>query len=296
MLRKQTAILTGLMAIVLILTGSTVRGTGSPAALAVLSPLIIPALFTLYLIGILVYCRTIIEALAAFLVSGPRNGGRHTPALLATILGWAIILGIAGLILYYRTGLVQLLLGSLQQAGVLLSTFGGLVQTAQQQTPSSPTASNMIMSFYTIIVFGAISLVSFSLLLAALYKAYNDARSLPLGAPESPRKEVLKAVQEALTNLQGSERFHEVILKCYKNMCLILSDRGYVIGAAQTAREFAESLSSKLDLGAESVSGLTLLFEEARYSNHPITEKEREIALVHLNSLELVLKEIEEKP
>jgi hypothetical protein len=256
--------------------------------------MIAPALFTLYLIGVLAYGRTIIEALAAFLGRGPRYEGQRTPTLLATIFGWAILLSIIGLILHYRTDLLQNMVGSLQQAGVLLSTLGAPAQISQ--APSSPTASNMILFYYTIIVSGTIALVSFGLLFAALHKVYKDARLMSPVALERPKQEVLKVVQETLVNLHGSERFHEVILKCYKDMCLTLSERGYIIGATQTAREFAEGISSKLDLGVESVRGLTFLFEEARYSSHPITEKAREIALSHLNSLELALERSDERP
>jgi hypothetical protein len=298
MLQKQTAVLIGLMAIVLILTGSEVRGTASSTALGVLAPVIIPALFTFYLIIVLAYGRTITEILAAFLISGPRDEGRHMAGLLATIFAWAIVVSMIGLLVRYRTELAQLMANVLQQAGaVFLSTLGVSPHTIQSEAASNASATNMMLFYYTILVFGAIVLVSFSLLIAAVHKAYTDARSIAAGVTQSgPRQEVLEVVQEALTRLEESERYDEVIIKCYKQMCRILSDRGYVIGVAQTAREFAENVSSKLDLGVDSVRGLTFLFEEARYSDHWIGGEKREMALSCLNSLASAFGGVGAKP
>lgn len=298
MLRKQTALLIGLTAIVLILTGSAVRGRANSSALGVLAPVIIPALFTLYLIVVLAYGRAIIEILAAFLISGPRNEGRHMVSLLATIFAWAMVLSMIGLLVRYQRELAQIMVNVLQQAGgFFLSTLGVSPQTIQMEAASNASATNMMLFYYTIVVFGAIVLVSFSLLFAAVHKAYKDARSTTTAVAESgPRQQALKVVQEALTNLEGSERYHEIIVRCYKQMCEILFDRGYVIGAAETAREFAENVSSKLDLGVDSVRGLTFLFEEARYSDHRIGDEKREMALNHLNSLELALESVGVRP
>jgi hypothetical protein len=78
-------------------------------------------------------------------------------------------------------------------------------------------------------------------------------------------------------------------------MCAILSDRGFLISPTQTAREFGENVSRKLELGGASVSGLTFLFEEARYSDHLIEDQKRHLAMDYLNSLERVLTSVDMK-
>jgi hypothetical protein len=72
-------------------------------------------------------------------------------------------------------------------------------------------------------------------------------------------------------------------------MCETLSEKGHNIQPAQTPREFVQNVSRKLDLKADSVKGLTFLFEEARYSNHNIGDEKRGMALNYLRSLEHAL-------
>ena len=72
-------------------------------------------------------------------------------------------------------------------------------------------------------------------------------------------------------------------------MCMILSDAGIVQIHSDTAREFAEDVSLKLRAGSDAVQALTFLFEEARYSNHQITEEKRVMAVQYLESLQQAL-------
>jgi hypothetical protein len=72
-------------------------------------------------------------------------------------------------------------------------------------------------------------------------------------------------------------------------MCEVLSGRGFIIRADQTAREFASTVSKKLSLGNDAVKGLTFLFEEARYSDHVINDDQRRLAVNKLGSLENAL-------
>jgi len=100
---------------------------------------------------------------------------------------------------------------------------------------------------------------------------------------------MLQAVQQARAKLKASEKYYETILDCYKQMCRVLSDSGHSIRPTETPREFAQSVSKKLELGTDSVLGLTFLFEEARYSNHRIGDEKKELAVNYLGSLEQVL-------
>lgn len=286
MLNKQTVALVCSAGLILVLTGSIVRTSANNPVLGSLAPLIVPALLTWFLIMFLAYCKSIIEMLAAFLVSHPDDQTHRDRSLLATVLAWVIVLGFVGVAL--RLNLIQGIVGAFRDAlGFFPSTLKMFSQT-NQANASPPSAGSLFLLYYSILIFGAIILLSFSFVFAAMHKAYRFAREFPV-SNEDFREEVLNAVQQARARLEAHEETHETILNCYKQMCGILSGQGHVIKPEQTPREFAENLSGKLKLGFDSVRGLTFLFEEARYSHHMIADRSREMAVRYLNSIEQAL-------
>jgi hypothetical protein len=287
---KHTIALIALTAVILILTGAAVGTVPRTPVLGAIAPIIIPALLTWYLLMILAYGRRIIEMLAAFFLTRPKQEGRRTQSLLATILAWVIVLTLASIII--RPEVARYLANVLQQAAqAFSSTLNTLRQTTQSGVTSNPSASNVALIYYSLMIFGAIILVSFSLVFGALHKAYKEIRTIAADEQEL-RKEVLEVVQGTRTKLETNGRYHEAILQCYQRMCMILSGRGHKIQPSQTAREFAENVSGKLDLETDSVTPLTFLFEEARYSDHEIGDEKRGLALNYLSSLEHALASV----
>ncbi len=286
MVEKQTVAMIGLTAIILIFTGGAVGNTPASPILGVVAPMIIPALLTSFLLMILAYGRQLIEILGAVLMARPIQQGRRPVSLLGTIIAWAVIIALAAVVL--RPEFARILASALQQAAeVFSSTLNVFRQPTQDVGQPSASASNVFLSYYTIAVFGAIVIVSFSLLLGAIRMVYTEIRAAP-GNPAF-RENVLNVIQDARDKLEAHERYHETILECYRQMCETLSVKGHNIQPEQTAREFAENLSGKLDLGTDSVKGLTFLFEEARYSDHEIGDEKRGLAVNYLSSLENAL-------
>lgn len=287
MLQRHTIALVGLTAIILVLTGSAVRSTGDSPIMRVLAPVIVPALLTWCLIMVLANSKTITEILAALLLSRPKREGGQRKGLIGIIIAWAILVVLA--ILITRPEFAATISGALQQAaGFFVSKFGIAPQASSPGETSAPSSGTVLLFYYTILVFAAIVAVSFSLLFVSFYKAYTDARRLPVVEGDL-REEMFQTIQQTRAKLEASERYHETILDCYKQMCRILSGRGHSIVPTETAREYAENVSRKLDLGSDSVRGLTFLFEEARYSDHHLGDEKRELAVGYLNSIENVL-------
>jgi hypothetical protein len=286
MFEKQTVALVGLTAVILVLTGAAVGSAPSSPMLGVVAPVIIPALLTWYLLMILAYGGRIIEILAAFLVLRPLKETRQTQSMLATVLAWVIVIALAVVII--RPEIMQSLAGAFQQAAEVFSSSANVLsQTNQAGVESNPSPSNVVLYYYAILVFGAILVVSFSLFLGGLRKAYTEIRAQ--SGEHRLREDVLGVVKSTRAKLEARDRYPDAIIECYQQMCEILSRRGHEIGPAQTAREFAEHVSGKLDLATDLVKGLTFLFEEARYSDHQIGDEKRSIALNYLYSLEHAL-------
>jgi hypothetical protein len=282
MLDKQRVVLIGLTAVVLIFTGASIGSTRGGPSLGVVAPLIIPALLTWSLLLILLHGGRIVEMLAAFLTPG-RLENRSSQSLFATALAWMAVITLAVVML--RSELAQFLANAFRQAAqVFSSTLTAFHLTPQAVVNSTPSMMDAISYYYTILVFSAIIIVSFSLLFRAFHKVYTETRST--ATQKEILEEVLMSVQSAQSKLERRQEYHETILECYRQMCKMLSGKGHDIQPAQTAREFAEDVSKKLDLGVDSVKGLTFLFEEARYSNHEIDTEKRLMALNYLDSLE----------
>ena len=275
--------LVGLALIIVVLTGATIGRAPSSQTLGVVAPVIIPALLTWYLLVILAYGQRIIEMLAAFFVARPLKETTYTQSFLSSVLALVIVLALAVVIIRYEV--VQSLASAFQHAAAVFSLGANVSsQTNQIRAHSSPSPSEVFLYYYGVLVLGAIVVVSFSLLLGGLRRAYTEIRAQT--GKQTLRDDVLGVVQRTRAKLEARERYHEAIIECYRQMCDILSSRGFDVRPAQTPREFAEQVSEKLDLTTDSVKGLTYLFEEARYSDHLIEDEKRHTAVNYLNSLE----------
>jgi hypothetical protein len=276
-----------LFAVVLILTGSVSWATPGPPLLGAVAPIIIPTLLTWYLIIVIVNRSSIIDILAAFFLTRPKREGPQVN-LLVVVLAWAVVLIIA---LVLVPPLLRSVSDALRKSSAFLTQITSWVpRTPQTQVTPAVSPAMLLAYYYTVLMFGAIAVASFVLLFLSFRKAYKEIRETgPIENPAELRKQALGFIQEAMTKMSSDNAYHEVIVRCYKEMCNVLSDNGFKIGSAQTAREFSASISGKLGLGEESMRGLTLLFEEARYSDHTINDDKRTLAVNQLSSLSRAL-------
>jgi hypothetical protein len=282
---KQTVALVALLAIILALTGSAAKtGPGSPL-IGALAPAIIPAVMTFYLILLLVNSKWIVEAIAAFFRSRPRHRAEQTNPFVV-ILTYAIVIVLVVALL--RSGLGQTFVTLLQEGARVFSQTGTLSPATPEGLSAFPTS--IALQYYIILMFVAIVVASSCLSILGLRRALTYSNRFETIKEEGRlREQALEVVKQALTNLRESGKYQDTILECYRQMCKVLSDEGFRITPTQTAREFASNVSGKLRLGHDFVTGLTFLFEEARYSDHPINDEKRELAVNELHSLQRAL-------
>jgi hypothetical protein len=286
MARSQTIALFGLLLIIFVLTGFAAAKAPKSLSPGILAPVLLPALLTWYLIFMFAHGKDIVEMLTSFFLGRPKQERRQS--LLATLaaVGLMLVFSLA----FIRIGLPQWFAKALEQSASFFVFLGFKPPQLPQTSPANPSSAEVALHYYTIFVFAAVVISSFILFFAGFRGAFRSAREFAGPVTEEDlRKEALGVVQEAAASLRSDDRFHDTILRCYRRMCAMLSDKGFVIGSAQTAREFAQNVSGKLGLGADAVKGLTFLFEEARYSDHEINDKKRATALNELDSLQRAL-------
>jgi len=95
-----------------------------------------------------------------------------------------------------------------------------------------------------------------------------------------PGAEGISAVEDAIHILESQEATdpRTRIINCYKRMVQAAQHLGAPITSDQTARELETAIRKMLMLRGPAINDLTQLFEEARYSLHPMTEKDGEKA------------------
>jgi hypothetical protein len=237
---------------------------------------------TAYLLVLAYNARMIIDILANFLLGRKQEDGSRAKSWM-TIVGYAI--GTILFLLLIRSAAIQGVIGVIESAVTATSSALKIGQGLPPQLGSSAPSPYLI--YYILLVFAAIALVSFTLLFGAVGAAYRLAREEQVSVKANDvRREALQVVQRAARGLRSTDDYRETILNCYREMCRVLALRGFQTECHETASEFSTSVSYKLGLGGDCVRSLTLLFEEARYSDHRIDNTKRTVALNQLESLE----------
>ena len=287
--QRELIVPIALLCVIALFTAFTTSTAPQPPAIGAFAEYLLPAILTIYLLAVLAYSKIIVELLAAFFLGNRKqnaSGGRS----FAVILGYAI--GFVLFLVFLRIVMSQSLSGVFQAAANLVGTW---FHPANSQTTAQPNAAsgNPFLFYYTLLIFGTTVVVAVALFFGGIRKAYEWAREeyAPYNA-DAAKREALGVVQKTVTALRLNGDYREAILKCYRQMCQVLGSNGFNIGLQETAREFSENISHKLELGGDAIRSLTFLFEEARYSDHRIDDTKRAVALSQLESLERSLAKL----
>jgi hypothetical protein len=283
---KNAIVLSVLLITILILTVSVVGAVPRSPVLGGLAPVLVLSIMTWYLVVLIVDRDQIIAALAAMFKLQREPKPRETNFWL-TVAVYAALFGLG--IIAIWSGLPQRILTRLQ--GMAVIGIYGSGNTSGPRPQLGPIAGLLptTILYYGILITVAIVAVTFTLILGGIRLAYRARGMSFTDSQVKVKEQAAEVVQETITSLKSTMKYHEIILLCYKKMCEVLSNAGLEAASEETAREFAENISSKLQIGKEAVTGLTFLFEEARYSNHEISEEKRITALSHLQFLQRVL-------
>lgn len=101
----------------------------------------------------------------------------------------------------------------------------------------------------------------------------------PRGSEEGFRESFLREVSTALESLRLEEDARRVIIELYYSLCRELRRHGVRVTAEMTAREIMREATGLLPgVPPEPLEVLTLLFEKAAYSDHPLQQGDKEAA------------------
>ncbi len=205
----------------------------------------------------------------------------NTIRLVVWISFWGLALGT----LYWKCG------GIFCKADNSTRTLGQTTETFVQggqgavfspftvlQGPAYALADLISSGWFAIAFFGL--LVVSSVILVRGIKVSLDETRAGEYLPDRVREEGTVAVRDALRVLEKEEVAdpRTRIMACYERMIRAAASLGADVSVDQTARELESGIRRMFQLKSPSIRDLTRLFEEARYSLHPITEQDSEEA------------------
>ncbi|HII40001.1 MAG TPA: DUF4129 domain-containing protein [Thermoplasmata archaeon] len=118
----------------------------------------------------------------------------------------------------------------------------------------------------------------------------NLRRLRPVGPASRSRRLAARTLEKTMAELELGADVRQAILACYQRFCLLLGARGIGAQDSLTPRELEDLAVRRLAVSGDSAEALTSLFEEARYSEHPLADGDRDRAL---RSLETIRADLE---
>ncbi|MEW5937461.1 MAG: DUF4129 domain-containing protein [Candidatus Thermoplasmatota archaeon] len=237
---------------------------------------------------------------------GERNESAFVDAQLADTVRYALIASaavVAALAIVVavwkeeRSKLARVFLGGLAQTLIVLLLSTGFVilviyvDAALRGVPLPRPFSVHIDLGNVLLLLGAgcIAAALAFISLIALRRERKEEEEIAI-----PRDEAAALIQEAVMEIRAGRDLRGTVMRCYTGMVNLFEDRGVQMRKEMTPREFQAVVMIVLGLKEESVKVLTALFEEARYSTHPITEEEKERALESLERVRGALLEVDD--
>jgi hypothetical protein len=178
---------------------------------------------------------------------------------------------------------------SLSNSGITAPIGGGSGATGGggngTANATNPSGVRVIMTF-------AIFAIGFSAVLLAVVGtiAISRMRATRLKYDKSAQaKEMAETIQRALDTVYTGSDVRSTVMRCYTEMCKVMAKHGVTEEQHLTPREFEVLIKGSLDISETHLHELVTVFEEARYSDHAMSDADSQRAL---RSLEKVKGEL----
>ncbi len=218
----------------------------------------------------------------------PSQSGNYIFYFLQAALFVIVVVGIVGAFVYRRhaarealaTAIAFMLyMGVLGLVYLLVHQVSIVVHSGSGEAPTAPGTSPAYSSNTLILTLISILLaVGFSVFLLKVYGKKKVEE-------EKPRVEARERVERAIYKARIGKDVRGAILSAYKEMEMLMRERGVRDQEYFTPREFREFALENLKISQEPVDILTELFEIARYSRHEMTEDDRDRAIKALEAI-----------
>ena len=158
--------------------------------------------------------------------------------------------------------------------------------------PDGPDTAKIISTFA---IFGFL-FAFFGMIIISIAKfAKLKSTKLDYSDLDLQTQEVAETIQRTIDALAGGSDTRATVIRCYTDMCKTMAKYGVIEEEHLTPREFEELAKEALPIPDELIHDLVIIFEEARYSNHDLTEETSQRALSALEGVKDKLTEAKPK-
>jgi hypothetical protein len=110
---------------------------------------------------------------------------------------------------------------------------------------------------------------------------------------DEARQALLEAVEISLDDLLREPDPRSAVIACYRRLEDVLRQHGLARAPWQTPLEYVRAALLRFHLPANRLQGLTLLFELAKFSAHPLGASEKALAIAALHAIKGALEQEE---
>ncbi len=244
-----------------------------------LLPLVALGLMVVLAIYIAVNWRLLSDVLGFGMRQKRRNQQRknHTVRNIVFLASWAIAI----MILWLRCGGL-VCNNSTQNEGELVKEFVSAPGTFPQLPALAPVLAiaSLVDTNLFILAFYGVLAISSVIMVRAFKVSWDQERSERLDNILLVQEQGREAVQDAIKVLDEDENGdpRTRIMLSYERMIKAAAHLGAPMGPDKTARELEKGIRGMFLLKGPGIVRLTRLFEEARYSIHPVWEEDARMA------------------
>jgi hypothetical protein len=143
----------------------------------------------------------------------------------------------------------------------------------------SPLAGYALFAV-VLVVYGGLAVLGLWVLFA------DREHAVTMHTTADPRtRQVRRAVTAGLHALQQHSDARQAIIACYARLEHLLEDYGVPAYHHLTPQEYMGAALQGIPLPARAFADLVSLFEQARYSLHPLDNTARTLAMIHLATI-----------
>lgn len=155
--------------------------------------------------------------------------------------------------------------------------------------PDAPDAIKVIATLGIFAFFFAFWAIAF---ITIARFAKHRSTKLDYSDMDLQTQEVADTIQRTIDALADGSDTRATVIRCYTDMCKVMAKYGVVEEEHLTPREFEKLAKDSLPVPDELIHDLVMVFEEARYSDHDMTDADSTRALSALEGMKSKLLKI----
>ena len=206
---------------------------------------------------------------------GKMTGGDSKRSILETVIAIVVVLVVLFLLLQFGHPVLS---KPNTRLGSQNSTAGNLGLPATNSSFAGALFGGLAFALLVPMV-GIVAVI----VIFALMSLFGSREEIRKGT--GVKAAVAEAVEHSIEEIAGGKDPREAVIEVYSEMRWKLVQEGALDGTSTTPREFGRGAVERLGLRHQTVHQLTLLYEEAKFSLHPMSAVEEKRAMTLLKQI-----------